>query len=100
MSARTILNPPLNTLLRGSVARSTYIDFIADTPETVEITFPVYYAQNSDVLYNIYVKQLTGCTSELGVWVSNPTTTSTTVSFTVLSTTSASSYCFGVATPY
>jgi hypothetical protein len=106
MSARTILNPPNNTTLNNlddatpSVGRSVYTSFTANTPQTVSITFPVAYTETAFVIYTAYSDQIQGVFSTVGKWASNPTTTSTTVTFTMSCTNSESSYVWGIATPY
>jgi hypothetical protein len=90
MSARTILNPPVNTTLNALVAQPVYsisiaYNFDAGVAQTISFTFAQYFASDDSSVLFVAFPTSPLLTCALGSYVSNPTTNETTVSFNCVS---------------
>jgi hypothetical protein len=102
MSARTILNPPVNTTLNALVSQPVYsisspANLTAGTPQTVSFTFPQYFASDDASVVYIAFTTSAQASCSIGSYVSNPTANSTTVSFSCVSTVDISVRLYGIA---
>jgi hypothetical protein len=103
MSARTILNPPVNTTLNGLVSQPVYsisspFNFTAGEPQTISFTFPQYFASDDATVVYIAFTTSSQAVCGIGSYVSNPTSTETTVSYSCVSTVDLSSVrLYGIA---
>lgn len=106
MSARTILNPPINTALvdipsPASVSATVTISFSANVSEQFTLTFPVYFSSTDNVLYTAYCKNFALVGISTGQWQDNPSSTSTSVFFYGECASAASNAeIIGLAVPY